>query len=185
MISLSHLLKLRLVVARYGEMDMARWWNTQGMLGRYGAIALERGFPRTHHFAQARVVFAVARSRSEEVFNAPGSMTLWHLPADLEDRFDTQWHSWLDETSRWAPFFSQLASMRNTDLLGIMHEMGLVTGDQADKIHNLRRSAEGRSVPLSGIQGLNDEILTLLAAGFSRGEPGRLAVPYARLESGA
>ena len=25
-----HLLKVRLVVARVGEMDLARWWNTNG-----------------------------------------------------------------------------------------------------------------------------------------------------------
>ena len=43
MIDLDRLLKLRLVVARDGEMDMAGWWNTNGMLGRYGAIALGRG----------------------------------------------------------------------------------------------------------------------------------------------
>ena len=43
-IDLDPLLRLRLVVARYGEMDRAGWWNTNGMLGRYGAIVLERGF---------------------------------------------------------------------------------------------------------------------------------------------
>ena len=32
-INFERLLKLRLVVARHGEMDAARWWNTQGMLG--------------------------------------------------------------------------------------------------------------------------------------------------------
>ena len=63
-LDLDHLLKLRLVVARHGEMDLAGWWNTNGMLGRHGAIALKRGFPRTHFFVQACVVFAVARSRS-------------------------------------------------------------------------------------------------------------------------
>ena len=28
------LLKLRLVVARVGEMDLTKWWNTNGQLGR-------------------------------------------------------------------------------------------------------------------------------------------------------
>ncbi len=53
-IDLDRLLKLRLVVARFGEMDLAKWWNTKGQLGRLGAAALRRGFPRTHHFAQHR-----------------------------------------------------------------------------------------------------------------------------------
>jgi hypothetical protein len=52
-IDLDRLLKLRLVVARFGEMDLARWWNTKGQLGRLGFAALRRGFPRTHYFAHA------------------------------------------------------------------------------------------------------------------------------------
>src|SRR5947208_13728638 len=87
-IDLDRLLRLRLVVARHGEMDRAGWWNTNGMLGRYGTIALERGLPRTHRFAQARIVFAVARSRCQELFDAPGSVTLWRLPANSEDQFE-------------------------------------------------------------------------------------------------
>ncbi len=75
------LLKLRLVVARVGEMDLAKWWNTNGLLGRKGRILLSRGFPRTHSFAQARATFAVATARSHEVFDPPGCMTLWSLPA--------------------------------------------------------------------------------------------------------
>ena len=46
------LLKLRVVVARNGEMDLARWRNTKGTLSADGALVLERGFPRTHYFAQ-------------------------------------------------------------------------------------------------------------------------------------
>jgi len=44
------LLRLRLVVARFGEMDLARWWNSKGMLGPHGAVVLKRGFPVTHYF---------------------------------------------------------------------------------------------------------------------------------------
>ena len=61
-IELDCLLKVRVVVARFGEMDGAKWWNTKGQLGRLGAAALRRGFPRTHRFAQARAVLSVARS---------------------------------------------------------------------------------------------------------------------------
>ena len=74
------LFKLRLVVARHGEMDSAAWWNIKGILGRHGALALRRGFPSTHYFAQARIAFAVASSRCHEVFDPPGCMTLWTLP---------------------------------------------------------------------------------------------------------
>jgi hypothetical protein len=86
-IDFERLFKLRLVVARQGEMDVARWWNTQGILGRRGAVVLKRGFPTTHRFAQARIVFEVAKSRCRELFEPPGCMTLWSLPAELEEQF--------------------------------------------------------------------------------------------------
>src|SRR5271170_4172154 len=79
-IDLDRLLKLRLVVARFGEMDIGKWWNTKGQLGRLGTAATRRGFPRTHYFAQARSVFAVAAHRCREVFDPPQCVTLWHLP---------------------------------------------------------------------------------------------------------
>lgn len=56
-IDLDRLLKLRLVVARYGEMDGAGWWNTNGVLGKKGGLLMSRGFPKTRRFAQARLVF--------------------------------------------------------------------------------------------------------------------------------
>ena len=87
-IDFERLFKLRPAVARHGEMDAAGWWNTKGILGRHGALALKRVFPSTQHFAQARISFAVARSRCREIFDPPGCMTLWHLPAEVEDQFD-------------------------------------------------------------------------------------------------
>lgn len=40
------LFKLQLVVARHGEMDGARWWNTSSLLGPRSAAILRRGFGR-------------------------------------------------------------------------------------------------------------------------------------------
>ncbi len=176
------LLKLRLVVARIGEMDLARWWNTNGLLGRKGRILLSRGFPRTYRFAQARAVFAVAKARSHEVFDPPGCMTLWSLPAEIEDQFDARWQSWLEKREEWESFFSWLAAIRSEDLLDPLKELGLLDPDRLDRVSRLRRSAEGRSVPLPGTHQPCDDALTLLAAGFARGEVGKPAIPYARLE---
>jgi hypothetical protein len=64
---------------------MARWWNRQGMLGRRGAVVLKWGFPVTHYFAQARVVFAVARSRCNELFSPPGCLTLFAVGFSRDD----------------------------------------------------------------------------------------------------
>lgn len=186
-LDLEHLLKLRLVVARHGEMDVARFWNSTGLLGRYGKSALGRGFPRTHFFAQARAVFAVAQSRADEVFELPGAVTLWRLPAVVEERFEVAWQEWLDEAERFTPVFEALAEIGGNDgggedLLESMQKLELLAPSQAEAVRTLEVSADGRAVEVSGARTLDDELVTLLAAGFSRGEPGCPAVPFARLE---
>lgn len=182
-IDFERLLKLRLIVGRYGEMDVARWWNTQGLLGGRGAVVIRRGFPTTYLFAQTRIVFAVARSRCHELFDPPGCITLWSLPAEVEDEFEEHWQGWLDEGEKWAPFFQQLTKVTGDDLLLVLKSFDLVTAAQLETASKLRRSAENRAVPLTGTHRPNDEILTLLAAGFFRSETGNPAIPYVRLEA--
>jgi hypothetical protein len=182
MIDHARLLRLRLIVARHGEMDAAGWWNIKGILGRHGSLALQRGCPSTHYFAQARIAFAVARSRCHELFDPPGCMTLWNLPAEIEDQFEEHWQDWLDQGERWSPFFETLAVAGRRDLLAELADLGLIDQSHLDAVNKLRRSAQGRSVPLTGTYKPNDEVITLLAAGFARGEQGNPAIPYARLE---
>jgi hypothetical protein len=179
-LDLDRLLKLRLIVARFGEMDLAKWWNTKGQLGRVGAAALKRGFPRTHRFAQARSVFAVASHRCSEVFEPPGCVTLWRLTDATEEEFDARWEQWLDHASDWMPFFEKLESLPGDDLAAVLRSLEVVGDQDLAAFAKLRRSAEGRAVPLPGIFGGTDADVALLALGFARGEPGALAVPYAR-----
>jgi hypothetical protein len=182
MIDLDQLLRLRLVVARFGELDLAKWWNSRGQLGKLGAATLRRGFPRTHHFAQARAVFAVAAHRCSEVFDPPESVTLWRLPEAIEEEFDARWEVWLDNASDWAEFFSSLEAMQGTDLASILCEAKLVTDADVAAYSRLHRSSESRSVPLPGIFAATDANVALLALGFAKGEPGALIVPYALKE---
>jgi len=171
------LLRLRCVVARVGEMDLAKWWNTQGQLGSLGSSVLQRGFRRTHHFAQARSVFAVAANRCGEIYDPPGAVTLWDLPAEVEDEFDLRWEQWLDDAEEWGSFFKDLESC-SADLESELTRFGLVNADQAARAKSLRRSAEQRAVHLSGeFTGSSDD-LAMLALAFSRSEEGNLAVPF-------
>ncbi len=179
-IDLDRLLKLRLIVARFGEMDLAKWWNTKGQLGRLGAAALRRGFPRTHRFAQARSVFAVAAYRCTEVFEPPGCVTLWGLPEAVEEAFDARWEHWLDNASEWTAFFEKLEVLSGSDLTEILRAFEVVSDGDVEAYGKLRRSAEGRAVPLPGLFSGTDADVALLALGFARGEPSALAVPYAR-----
>jgi hypothetical protein len=179
-VDLDRLLKLRVVVARFGEMDLAKWWNTKGQLGEFGTKALRRGFPRTHYFAQARSVFAVAAHRCTEVFEPPGCVTLWRLPESVEEEFDSRWEHWLDHAAEWAPFFQTVESLKGGDLVAALRSAELVSDGDVQAYGKLKRSAEGRAVPLPAIFSAMNEDVALLALGFARGEPGALAVPYAR-----
>ncbi|HEX9606518.1 MAG TPA: BrxE family protein [Gemmatimonadaceae bacterium] len=179
-LDLDRLLKLRLVVGRFGEMDNARWWNTKGQLGRLGSAALSRGFPRTHHFAQARTVFAVAANRCIEVFNAPGCVTLWCLPEWIEEEFEARWEHWLDHVVDWQPFFHEIEPILGTDLVATLKAFGVISVGDIEAFSRLRRSAEGRAVALPDVFSGVDRDVTLLALGFARGELGSLAVPYMR-----
>ena len=181
-LDLEHVFKLRLVVARLGEMDRLGWWNTQGMLGPYGKKALSRGFPRTHYFAQARAVFAVAMHRCKEVYDPPNAITLWNLPAEVEDQFDERWHDWLDDRESWVPFFEELAALKGTDLLGALEERDLITDVHRDQVRRLNRSAGNKAVLITAHSSPTDEALTLLAAAFARGEKSAPAIPYLRVE---
>lgn len=179
-VNLDRLLKLRVLVARFGEMDMAKWWNTKGQLGRLGASALRRGFPRTHRFAQARSVFAVAAHRCAEVFDPPACVTLWRLPESIEEEFDARWEQWLDNAGAWLPFFQQVEELKGSDLTQILRSFDVVDDRDLEAYARLRRSAEGRAVPISDLFSGKDSDVALLALGFARGEPSALAVPYAR-----
>ena len=178
--NLDRLLKLRLIVARFGEMDLARWWNTRGQLSRLGSAAVRRGFPRTHYFAQARSVFAVAAYRCQEIFDPPNAVTLWRLPETIEEEFEAKWEYWLDNANEWNPFFQRLENLQENDLNVALRAFDVITTEESEVSSRLRRSAEGRSVPLPEPFSGTDRDIALLALGFSRGELGSLAVPYAR-----
>jgi hypothetical protein len=150
------------------------------MLGGHGAVALQRGLPRTHRFARARIVFAVARLRCAELFDPPGCVTLWKLPIDVEDAFEEHWRGWLSSPGRWDPLFDRLEASQEGTLPAELAESGLISPPEIEAVRALRRSAEGRAVQLSGEHRVSDDLLTLLAAGFAKGEHGAPAIPYAR-----
>ena len=109
-------------------------------------------------------------------------MTLWNLPAEIEEQFQEHWQGWLDEVDKWAPVFQKVEAQSGADLLQSLGEFDLISQPQLDVVAKLRRSAENRAVPVSGTFRLHDDIITLLAAGFARGESSNPAIPYARLE---
>jgi hypothetical protein len=179
-LDLEWLLKVRTTVARVGEMDLARWWNSTGQLGPQGASVLRRGFPRTHHFAQARSVFMVAAARCAQIFDPPGSVTLWRLTDPIEERLETLWEGWLDDAKSWRPFFEKIAAIKAADLSACLTDLDLVTADDVAATRSLKTSTDGRSMQMPGLFDGSRKSVVMLALSFAKGSPGSLVVPYAR-----
>jgi hypothetical protein len=177
-IDLDWLLRVRVVVARCGEMDAQRWWNTEGQLGPYGAKVLKRGFPRTHHFAQARSVFAVAAHRCAEVFAPPDAATFWRLSDDVEEAFDTRWEGWLDAAPDWTGFFESIAALKDFDVAGALKSFSLVDDADVEVGAKLQLADGGKGVLVAGSFDLGRKAVALLALGFGKGAKGDLLVPY-------
>ena len=115
----------------------------QGVLGGKGSLLMSRGFPKTHPFAQARLVFEVARARSAERFTAvPGCITLWELPANVEDEFDARWAEWLEDGASWSEF-----SVRKADDM-MMDRPG---GDAVDQ-HRRCWAGRGGQTPTAAVR---------------------------------
>src|SRR5262245_58845183 len=178
-----NLLKLRLTIARYGEMDIARWWNTGGLLGRNGAILFSRGFPATHLLAQARVVMNVAENRCKDFFDTSNFITLWRLTPEIEDQFENQWGSWLDRIEELLPFFSRLEKLQSGALRDFLIDQNLASDEVIASVLKQNKSADGRAVALHATTPLNDEAVTMLAAGFLKGEIGSPVIPYIKLKN--
>ncbi|MFP4474008.1 MAG: BrxE family protein [Desulfatibacillaceae bacterium] len=177
-IDFGRLLKQRLAVARFGEMDCAKWWNTQGILGPYGPAALSRGFPRTHLFAQARIAFAVAGQRCKEVYSPPNAVTLWALPPEIEDAFQEHWQTWLDDVDSWRSFFTRIETAPKVGLPEFLSALNLISDQQASAASSQKIGAEGKSVPISWNGPLSDQAVTLLSACFAKASTGNLLIPY-------
>jgi hypothetical protein len=126
-LNLVRLLQLRLTVARFGEMDRAKWWNTKGVLSDLGEMAI---ISKSHFFARARIVFAVASTRCRQVFDPPKCITLWKLPPIVEEQLSATWSEWLDAPRPLAAYESVLAG-RKAEILPLQeHDRTSPEADQ-------------------------------------------------------
>lgn len=180
---MDRLLKLRLIVARYGEMDLMGWWNTHGVLGPRGQSVYQRGFLRTHSFAQARVVFSVACDRCDKLVGTEGLFNLFHLPPAIEDQFELEWQKWVRDASAWSEFIDAVASMKAVSLLEILDDLAELSPNVRSYIGDLSRHLSGNTLLLPSTQSSSRQDLTEhLAASFSLGSRDNLVVPCIRLD---
>jgi len=171
-----------MAVGRCGEMDRSQWWNTRGMLSSLGKLAVERGLPKTHLFARARAVFAVASHRCDEVYNPANSYTLWRLPAEIEDQAENAYADIVNNLNEWDLFIEKVNASSSLPLLEALLSLELISTDVAEQATRLRRSNDLRSVSIANVESIDSSTVAVMAAAFSRSERGKLAVPYVCLE---
>jgi len=181
-LNVKNIVALRMAIARHGEMDRTKWWNTKGLLGPLGELALSRGFPKTHVFARSRAAFAVASSRSDEVFNPPDSFTLWRLPVEIEDRVDDAWSKWLESPADWTSFLERLDRTTSMKVPAMLVELDIVSSTSVEKASRLRRDDDLKSVPIRSRGESVQQSVEILALAHSFSEAGKLAVPFIREE---
>lgn len=177
-VDLEWLLKLRVVIARCGEMDLARWWNSNKQLGSAGSSVLKRGFPRTHHFAQARSVIAIAEHRCTQLFSPADAITLWRLSDVIEEQLISHWDGWIDRAGAWDGFFVSVGRLAISDPVNALNTLALVTPDEVRTSKKLKRAADSCGLQVGkSFSGARHEI-ALLALGFALGTANDPVVPF-------
>jgi hypothetical protein len=66
----------------------------------------------------------------------------------VEEEFETHWQRWLDQADQWKPFFLELEALKEAELKTVLQSFNLITDEDSELFSRLRRSAEGRAVPL-------------------------------------
>lgn len=175
---LEYLLRARLWVARLGEGDVLKWWQTEAVLGPDGAFVGPRVLPKTHAVGRARLAFAAARYACDERYPHPGATHLFRLDASTEDQFEGFLHATLDDSRYWEEILGRLEALGPDCEPGqALAEAGLVDEDLLSAVSSLDLGPDSRSLGLQRAP-QSESDLALLTAGFARGRTGRLVVPY-------
>jgi hypothetical protein len=184
-LNLDLLFRCRLIVGRYGEMDISRWWNTSGVLSDLGSKVAARGMPRTEFYGRARLLSAVASYRTREYFSPPGSSSLWLMPPSVEQALDEAMIGWAHESRSWPDVLVLLEYLKEKGLSQTLKNAGILTDATLDTVSNLKLGPDGKSVRLSDVISLTDETIRVLAGAFVHSKPGALLVPTVSVTGGA
>ena len=85
----------------------------------------------------------------------------------LEEEFEARWELWLDRAGEWTPVFERLQNLPTGGLEALLSAEGLVGADEFEAYGRLRRSAEGRAVPLPGVFAGTDADVAAVQYGLS------------------
>ena len=165
-------------------MDIARWWNTSGILSSLGSKVASRGLPRTEFYGRARVLFAVATQRTRQYFSPLESFTLWSLLPSVENALDEAMIRWAHEGRSWPAIEEVLAGLKLGGIEKALQAAGVATEQVTGLVPKMKAGPEGKSVLLPQTSKITDDTVALLAAAFSRSKPESLLLPIVSLKGG-
>ena len=179
-IELDWLLRVRVVVARCGEMDAQRWWNTEGQLCPHGARVLKRGFPRTTSFRAGAVRLRRLCAPCAEIFDPPDAVTFWWLSDTTRRRSSTRVGK-----DGWTPrrpgrrSSNPSPALAHSDVVAALKSAPSLVDDADDEEAAAKlKVADGeKGVLVPGPFDLGRKAVALWALGFGRGAKGDLRVP--------
>lgn len=175
---LDTLLWARLWVARLGELDVLRWWRSDGLLGPDGGFVGPRLLPRTHGAARARIAFAVARHACDVRYPNAAAWHLFRLGPEIEDAFDALLAERCGDSEWWHDVLARLEPVGpEAEAAATLIDAQVVTEEDVRAIRGARAGPEERSLKVE--PGASLEVMVRrLAAGFTRSAPGALMVPW-------
>ena len=185
--AIDELVRLRALLARYGESDQRGWWTWQ-MLTDERVYVAERLFSRTHRWAAIELATAAVTFAEEARLNQRIGVTLFHMPRSIERAVDLRLRK------------LKIEALNPTELVGVD-----IFGDRLPTLEEALREATGTvPVPRSSNGEEDGELLCLgevtwqdlekpdklqpvihrLAWAYVRSPRGSLRLPYFKLNSG-
>lgn len=173
------LFRLRIAIARIGENDWLRWWNSEA-LGPAGRYVTPRVFKRAPALAAAHMSILAARARHDGAVPKEPLVHLFDLGEELEGGFER----WLIQrkANGWLPpSMPDPKPDQVESVAAALRAVGIEPGESLDSTNGfvvlgiLDSSAirEERS---------RTEVVTALAAAYAASRPGQLVIPYFRVE---
>jgi hypothetical protein len=176
---MERLFDLRRMIARLGESDWMRWWNSNALTdaGRY---AMPRLFSRTAELSAAHVAIATARVRHDAAVPREPLVHLFNLSEAFEGAFERWLIGRKAEGLAIEPLPRPTADQKQSSA-SALSALGIQTAPHPPVGGNT--VALGR-VAADSLQNARErvQLAERLAAAYAASEPGRLVVPYFRLE---
>lgn len=174
------LLALRTAIARIGENDWLRWWNSEA-LGPAGRYAAPRVFKRAPELAAAHMSILAARARHDGAVPKERLVHLFNLGEEAEGAFER----WLIQrkAAGWTPApLPDPAPDQRESAASALRAVGIEPAErQQGGTNGFLVLGSVRTPDLEGERG-RTRLVAELAAAYAAAAPGHLVIPYFRWE---